>query len=363
MEEETTTFLGLTDYVASRDLCRLSAETLQGLVCGSDGKYLEYLQERSGVDLIEFVPNPIPGFRIAGKERAMAKALVEQVLAAIKAAAQKVAPKQQPCLQSPPHALHAYHPLFSTCHLIPEIEPLLPLPAGGHSSPGSAQSTCDGLPRPLTLAQCQLFISSPYLQRRRVNEEEKIFASPPLTLSKFETEIADCLPGVPGVRQSAAYKKLRRKVSEIDQLVERGVGLDFCQSEKVKRRPEVVADIRRLLRGEAVRVEQVHETQLVEEILLDPIQQAANTDWVSSLCKVRSADQMSETTTDLSIDRKLSKRKSRQPKLAKAAPVPAPAKIEALAPPSGWSFVTILHSIIATTLACLAEFFIGTSRL
>jgi hypothetical protein len=69
---------------------------------------------------------------------------------------------------------------------------------------------------------------------------------------KFESEISAYLPGLPGVRQSKDYKKIRRKITEIDDLIEIGIEqLDYCQRKKVERRGEYVQMIIDMLSGSA----------------------------------------------------------------------------------------------------------------
>jgi hypothetical protein len=47
--------------------------------------------------------------------------------------------------------------------------------------------------------------------------------------------------------ETKEYKKIRRKISEIDELVSSGVDLDYCQRRKVDKRPEYVGMIINML--------------------------------------------------------------------------------------------------------------------
>jgi len=168
-----------------------------------------------------------------------------------------------------------YHPLYSSnqYHLIPMLVPvvvyaspvmtpdggLLPLPTSPDTSPCT--------PRAMTDEECRSLIKSPYLSfaRKQISKSagaslfaharDRIAPSTPLMdpeepsppPNRLEAEIAQYLPGkVPGIRQSKEYKKIRRKITEIDDLIDCG-NLDFCQRKKVEKRPQYVQMIIDLL--------------------------------------------------------------------------------------------------------------------
>jgi len=297
---QLSSFLRLTDYVDSDKLVHLSAEDLQKIVCGSDGNYLEHIARISG-SRIQFVSNPIPGFQVlAVDQKSFRSGCAEglRIVHAIRSAALKAAAAQSEHVVDPPmsspdgllptpkarkakYSPKSYHPLFSdpmtayypVMMVVPEG--LLPMPMESESS----------LP-PMSPELCMQIIKSPYLSvaRRRntmeggiekLKQHAKLRIAPQSPESKptcvdseesmpeetllppaavrstaFDDEIADCLPGVPGARQSKEYKKLRRKISEIDDLVRMNAELDYCQRAKVDRRPKYMEMIRALLRGE-----------------------------------------------------------------------------------------------------------------
>lgn len=233
-------FLQLTDYVPSTDLMQLSADSLHAIVCGANGQQLQELCIASGADLIEFVPSGSPGFRIVASTEvslAVSVNLVKRIFVSLVRAAKKkkvlsplTSAMKSPSLKksSPPST---YHPLFAK-------SALLPLP-------------CDfAEPVVLTEAECLAIIQSPYLKRVRSPNSDRA-STVASEGSSFDAEIADLLPGVAGARQSKAYKKLRRRITEID-ILKSLPELDLGQKNKVLRRPELVEQIRQLLKsGEA----------------------------------------------------------------------------------------------------------------
>ena len=209
-------FLPLTDYISSGDLSRLSASSLFGLVCGPQGTRLLTIQQKTGADLIEFVSQPVPGFRILASTlevSAKAAASIKSIFKSIHRQSTR----------------RAYHPLFSSQPVKASLKPgLLPCPSVA----------------PLSPELCMQFIHSPYLVRVTTPEHEG-GSDRSDACSPFDSEVADLLPGFPGVRQTREYKKLRRKISDIDRMA--NVNLDFCQQRKVERRPEFIRQIRMYL--------------------------------------------------------------------------------------------------------------------
>jgi len=146
------------------------------------------------------------------------------------------------------------------------------------------------LPTPIGGTQIDLAMS-----RLSDEEYEKLVLSPYLTAFKrkfdipvicvssycrlscgcdFDKELEGCLPGVAGVRQSKEYKKIRRKISEIDALRSRKEEeLDAFQILKVKKRSELVDQIRHMLVN-GIEVEQA-STDLSETLFL--VEQDNNT--------------------------------------------------------------------------------------
>lgn len=248
------TFLRFTDYISGADLCQLSPEVLQTTVCGSDGLRLERISESSRVDCVEFVSAPFPGFRISGSCSAfvqMAIVQVEDIMGDLRA---KISPKAKPPKQK---SSRPYHPLFSN----PEGLLPLPVPKGEHE--------CESCVRPLSEEECRRLISSPYLSayKRRLfsafseAQTEAGDSSPELTTSSVPSltrtaesefdrvELAGCLPGVAGIRQSKDYKKIRRKITEIDELTRSRPqeDLDVCQRIKISKRDDYVKQLRYML--------------------------------------------------------------------------------------------------------------------
>ena len=88
---------------------------------------------------------------------------------------------------------------------------------------------------------------------------------PPPAIASFEDEIADCLPGVPGARQSKEYKKIRRKITEIDDLMSSNTVLDYCQRIKVERRSMYLDQIRSILKGDPIIIEPKDSPPTVDE--------------------------------------------------------------------------------------------------
>ena len=184
----------------------------------------------------------------------------------------------------------AYYPVMV---LVPEA--LLPTPV---PSPRECDKE-DSVPL-MSPELCMQIIKSPYLSaaRRRQNmdggiEKLKVHAksriapespemaplSPaddlvseepllPPQQPTFDDEIADCLPGVAGARQSKEYKKLRRKISEIDDLLRANIQLDYCQRAKVDRRAKYVDMIRAILKGG---VAESSDDESCEMVIEDPI--------------------------------------------------------------------------------------------
>ena len=248
------TFLRLTDYINGADLCQLSPEMLEKTVCGSDGLRLERISESSRVDCVEFVSAPFPGFRISGSCSAfvqVAVVQVEDIMGDLKA---KISPKAKPRKQK---SSRPYHPLFSN------PEGLLPLPVP------EEERESEPCVRPLSVEECKRLISSPYLSayKRRlfsafseVHTEagdscaELTTSSVPSSARRAQSEfdrieLAGCLPGVPGIRQSKDYKKIRRKITEIDELTRsRSLeDLDVCQRNKIRKRDDYVKQLRYML--------------------------------------------------------------------------------------------------------------------
>lgn len=93
--------------------------------------------------------------------------------------------------------------------------------------------------------ECARLVLSPYLsafrrKHRLSSSSEQVFTC------EFDKELVGCLPGLPGVRQSKEYKRVRRKISEIDELTRRS-HLDHCQRVKVGKRGDLVQELRHML--------------------------------------------------------------------------------------------------------------------
>jgi hypothetical protein len=332
---QLSSFLRLTDYVDSEKLMHLSADVLQGIVCGSDGAYLEHLSKVSG-SLIQFVSKPVPGFQVlADNQKSLRSGCAEglRIVHAIRSAANKAAlafsesiSKDEAIKTSVPSALlptpvkscrknqngggggqyspkPSYHPLFSDPSAVYYPVMLVVAPPNGALLPTPPPEIDDPVVPPMSREMCLEIIKSPYLSaaRRRTtpgktierlkehaksriaphspenrpdDAEPEQNSIPPLpcaqiTTTPFDEEISDCLPGVPGARQSKEYKKLRRKISEIDDLVQSNTELDYCQKIKVQQRPKYVEMIRLILKGEVASEsgedEEVAQASMTEE--------------------------------------------------------------------------------------------------
>ena len=93
--------------------------------------------------------------------------------------------------------------------------------------------------------ECAKLVLSPYLSAFRRKQRLSSF-SEQVSTCEFDKELEGCLPGLPGVRQSKEYKKVRRKISEIDELLRRS-HLDHCQRLKVGKRGDLVHELRHML--------------------------------------------------------------------------------------------------------------------
>ena len=323
---QLSSFLRLTDYVDSEKLVHLSADDLQGIVCGSDGHYLEHISKISGAR-IQFVSNPIPGFQIlAVDQKSFRSGCAEglRIVHAIRSAAIKAASQVENKTETPTQFVSdgllptpvvktrrtryssdsSYHPLYSDASPVPVYYPVMVLVPGAllPTPVPSLDETAELSVIPMSPELCMQIIKSPYLSstRRRKTVDGGIEnlkkhaksriapVSPELApldtpnsipddqllpnKSTFDDEIADCLPGMPGARQSKEYKKLRRKISEIDDLVGSNVDLDYCQRIKVERRPKYLEMIRAILKGEVAESseDEVPETNSVENDSVPP---------------------------------------------------------------------------------------------
>ena len=260
-------FLRLTDYVSGPELCELSPDTLQVLVCGDDGSRLDRIQERSGVDTLRFIAAPFPGFYIksnASLGLQLATDGVIEIMKDIKRAAAVTDPSRSSSSShtsrradnkpKPPRSEGTnfktafYHPLYSAnqYHLMPG---LLPTPVVNcQSTPAQPPSDeeCDKiLNSPYFTAIKKRISSPPHIHRQ--SEEEPTVVTPTVAASAFDKELEGCLPGLPGVRQSKEYKRIRRKISEIDDLIKSGICLDSCQRAKVAKRQDYVSQLRHML--------------------------------------------------------------------------------------------------------------------
>ena len=271
-------FLRLTDYVSPAHLCHLSAAELHLLVCGKDGTQLETVQRDSRAQSVRFVSAPVPGFHIEASSNTfvqLAVVGVEEILSTINTAAlvasgssgASSASTGADSAASSAHRINNgkqrrseqnyYHPLHSNTQYIAVPKSprgLLPLPGSAIAVKNTGDDEDDdGLGPPIAMGrqlspeECAQLISSPYLScaRRRLAAAAP---SPVLTstASPFDTELAGCLPGVPGVRQSKEYKRIRRKITGIDELMDSN-SLDACQRAKIGRRAEYVAQLRHML--------------------------------------------------------------------------------------------------------------------
>lgn len=339
---QLSSFLRLTDYVDSEKLMHLSADVLQGIVCGSDGAYLEHLSKVSG-SLIQFVSKPVPGFQVlADNQKSLRSGCAEglRIVHAIRSAANKAAlafseniSKHEAIETSVPSALlptpvkssrknqngggggqytpkPSYHPLFSDPSAVYYPVMLVVAPPNGALLPTPSPEMDDPVVSPMSREMCLEIIKSPYLsaaRRRstpgktieRLKEHAKSRIAPhspesrpddaepdqnsipplpcaQITTTPFDEEIADCLPGVPGARQSKEYKKLRRKISEIDDLVQSNTELDYCQKIKVQQRPKYVEMIRLILKGE-VASESSEDEEVVQGSMTEEEQTVAST--------------------------------------------------------------------------------------
>jgi hypothetical protein len=291
MAQDTSLFLALTDYVDTDSLTRLSADTLHDLVCGEDGQYLDQISRKADCDSVEFVAQPQPGFLITGSTEssiARARSLVEEIMEAISVKSSATsAPRRRRRKKQQTHSYSPmYHPLFSTTtpyfdaasqfssppvfvlatpgYCFSGSPGLLPLPGFSEEFFMLEETLLDTPPvRGLSPEECQNIIRSPYLSIARRKKSHPIPSasdtqqtsasspsnSSPKPIPAFDKEIAEYLPGVPGVRQSKDYKRVRRKISEIDDLVASGVQLDGCQTRKVANRILYIEQIKRLLQG------------------------------------------------------------------------------------------------------------------
>lgn len=259
-------FLRLTDYVSGPELCELSPDSLHVLVCGKDGGRLERIQERSGIETLRFIAAPFPGFYMKSNSSTGLQSATDGVIEIMKDIKKAALVSDQtrsgsslnPSGQVDKRARRSrtegsnfktafYHPLYSAnqYHLMPG---LLPTPLT-HSESMPSQTPYD--------EECDKILSSPYFSaiKKRLSsphhdhrsEEEPTIATPTVSTSAFDKELEGCLPGLPGVRQSKEYKRIRRKISEIDDLIRSGACLDSCQRAKVAKRPEYVSQLRHML--------------------------------------------------------------------------------------------------------------------
>ena len=272
-----TIFLKLTDYIDALEFGEITPEALQTIVCGSDGFRLERIRQLSGVEMVRFVSAPFPGFYVKGRMSANVSVASNQLKAILEEIRKAILDKSSTCSNSSTAAPKApvaakakrsrgpsykntfYHPLYSEnqYHLMPG---LLPTPTAS-----SQESTT---PQPLSDEDCERILSSPYLVGIK-NRASPSSATSAKDVPSFDKELEGCLPGVPGVRQSKEYKRIRRKISEIDDLVASGAELDTCQRAKVSRRAEYVAQIRDMLLN-GIPEEVISSEVLVEESVPAP---------------------------------------------------------------------------------------------
>ena len=389
---QLSSFLRLTDYVDSEKLMHLSADVLQGIVCGSDGAYLEHLSKVSG-SLIQFVSKPAPGFQVlADNQKSLRSGCAEglRIVHAIRYAANKAAlafsegiSKDEAIKTSGPSALlptpvkssrknqngggggqyspkPSYHPLFSDPSAVYYPVMLVVAPPHGALLPTPSLEIDDPVVPAMSSELCLEIIKSPYLsaaRRRstpgktieRLKEHAKARIAPhspenrqddaeldqnsipPLPCAQittpFDEEIADCLPGVPGARQSKEYKKLRRKISEIDDLVRSNTELDYCQKIKVQQRPKYVEMIRLILKGE-VASESSEDEEVAQASTTEEEQTVASTPASEQHCvdPEESLNKVVADETSIPIQRRNYKKPKRQTqrKVAKhAQPVAA----------------------------------------
>ena len=137
------------------------------------------------------------------------------------------------------------------------------------------------LPTPLMAWENDPSSSSSFTVRLSAKEYEKLIESPYLAFFKRKLEqsmtlatkddfdkeeLADCLPGLPGVRQSKEYKKIRRKIKEIDHLRARPAeSLDAFQLAKIKKREQLVQQIRFILHHGVESMKSQEPDSIVEE--------------------------------------------------------------------------------------------------
>ena len=392
-------FLALTDYVPVEDLVYLSAEALQLIVCGEDGFYLEQISNISKSESVKFVSTPCPGFEILASNPSalcIAESRVVDLLFAIKSAAAMAATQSKVRVDHStaiPRKISKmpYHPLFSSPPLsaLTKSAGLLPLPHfyGDEDQDGPP-------PVPMSDEEIRKLIKSPYLSFAR----RKTFVLK--EVSEFDKELEGYLPGVPGVRSTKEYKKIRRKITEIDDLLKSGIELDHCQKLKVKRRNEYLDIIKHMLRNGVVEelqqgdsfpnedeISQEEVSPISEELLqckpmcrsTTPIvDQQDNSDLIpispsqsQELSKAESTTAgscASDQQDQLSVTRSARQGKKGRKPLLKKVPLPGiePATVEkrvAVEQTTLWStFFEILVTILNGWFDCIAEFFIGQDK-
>jgi hypothetical protein len=383
-----TVFLKLTDYVDSSELCELAPETLQSIVCGEDGLRLERIRQSSGAKETRFISAPFPGFYVkSGSESASGKAVTQlealmgeiNQAAAVKNAtsstcrrgAMKRELKKTNSRLSSSRAKSSfknafYHPLYSAnqYHLMPG---LLPTPQA--MSTGCCSTEQSSSPQPLSDEDCERILSSPYLcawKRRNSPHQSDVQEELPSmpTTSSFDKELEGCLPGVPGIRQSKEYKKIRRKISEIDELTKSGASLDACQRAKIEKRPEYVSQLRHmLLHG----LETAHEEKCLN---------CADDSEHSNECLPPIVEPVNEPPTIFApeVPPKQTKRKTKNKVILKVAPrdpivIPKPVSAPGTCPPQSGillllvtmlrGIVAILRSSVSLWIDAWSDFFIG----
>ena len=244
-------YLRLTDYVSGSDLCELSADALQTLVCGPDGLQLERIRQRADASIVRFVSAPFPGFHVSCRSATHLQLAIVELEAVMNLIKRTARANQRSVAVPVARNERFYHPLYSRNqhHLIMPSGGLLPLPE----------------PR-LSDTEYKQLVTSPYLTAFRKTQQRSLEpdtstessdrpepAAAPDDVAPFDKELEGCLPGVPGVRQSKDYKRIRRKITEIDALSKTRAELDKAQLAKISKRPEYVAQLRRwLLTGIAV---------------------------------------------------------------------------------------------------------------
>ena len=401
-----TVFLKLTDYIEGSDLCELSPDTLQSIVCGSDGLRLERIRKSSEVKETRFISAPFPGFYVKSSRSSTADKAVAQLEGLMreirKAAADQAnssstcsnSSSTTPAVSAPENRQKSqcsfknafYHPLYSASqyHLMPG---LLPTPVADQSAVVA--------PTPMSDEECERILSSPYLSAWKRRSSSSRETSSAKTCNEaaalFDKELEGCLPGLPGVRQSKEYKRIRRKISEIDDLLKSGVCLDACQKSKVSKRPDYVYQLRHMLVNgieeqkpseDCVCHDHEHVTLPPQPDATDPSNPVSDCPCCDSL-ELKSQESV-DTATAIALlspapvalkaveQRRRTKAKPRQPVVVLPSKLPLPAASSAPAPETTaleellFYFLTIVWKMLAA-LKCGAEvwthaccdFFIG----